>query len=76
MMTKHTLPELHKTKGNIISAGSEAGRLGLSQNAPYGGTKGFMHAFMKGIAVEQAAHGVRANCVCPGAVDTAWTHDR
>src|SRR5690606_38685735 len=23
---------------------------------------------------EQAKHGVRANCVCPGPVDTAWTH--
>ena len=29
---------------------------------------------MMGVAVEQAKHGVRANCVCPGAVDTAWTH--
>jgi enoyl-[acyl-carrier-protein] reductase (NADH) len=28
---------------------------------------------MKGVALEQAAHGVRANCVCPGAIDTAWT---
>jgi NAD(P)-dependent dehydrogenase (short-subunit alcohol dehydrogenase family) len=74
IMTKYTLPELQKTQGVIISAGSEAGRLGIAKNTPYGGTKGFMHAFMKGVAVEQAAHGVRANCVCPGAVDTAWTH--
>jgi enoyl-[acyl-carrier-protein] reductase (NADH) len=29
---------------------------------------------MKGVAVEQAKNGVRANCVCPGPVDTAWTH--
>jgi NAD(P)-dependent dehydrogenase (short-subunit alcohol dehydrogenase family) len=28
---------------------------------------------MRGVAVEQAKYGVRANCVCPGAVDTAWT---
>ena len=32
-----------------------------------------MHAFMKGVAVEQAKHGIRANCVCPGPIDTAWT---
>lgn len=74
LMTKYALPELHKTKGNIVSAGSESGMIGLAQNAPYGGTKGFMHAFMRGVAVEQAANGVRANCVCPGAIDTAWTH--
>jgi NAD(P)-dependent dehydrogenase (short-subunit alcohol dehydrogenase family) len=29
---------------------------------------------MMGVAVEQAQYGVRANCVCPGPVDTAWTH--
>jgi enoyl-[acyl-carrier-protein] reductase (NADH) len=23
--------------------------------------------------VEQAKYGIRANCVCPGAIDTAWT---
>ncbi len=73
MMTRMALPELHKTRGCIVSAGSEAGKLGIAQNTPYGGTKGFIHAFMKGVAVEQAQHGVRANCVCPGAIDTAWT---
>lgn len=74
VMSKYALPELQKTKGVIVSTGSEAGQLGIAQNTPYGGTKGFVHAFMKGVAVEQAKHGVRANCVCPGAVDTAWTH--
>ena len=74
LMTKFALPHLQKTRGNIISAGSESGQIGLGLNAPYGGTKGFMHAFMRGVAVEQAKHGVRANCVCPGPIDTAWTH--
>jgi len=74
LMTKYALPHLQKTQGNIVSAGSEAGFNGLAQNTPYGGTKGWMHAFMKGVAVEQAKYGVRANCVCPGAIDTAWTH--
>lgn len=73
LMTKYALPHLQKTRGNIISAGSEAGFNGLAQNTPYGGTKAWMHSFMKGVAVEQAKYGVRANCVCPGAIDTAWT---
>lgn len=72
-MTKHAIPELKKSRGCIVSAGSEAGKLGIAQVAPYGGTKGFMHAFTQGVAVEQAKNGIRANCVCPGAVDTAWT---
>lgn len=74
LMTKYALPHLQKTRGNIVSAGSEAGFNGIAQNTPYGGTKGWMHSFMKGVAVEQAKHGIRANCVCPGAIDTAWTH--
>ena len=74
VMSKAALPELHKTKGNIVSAGSEAGVIGIAQNTPYGGTKGFMHAFMKGLAVEQAQFGVRCNLVGPGPIDTAWTH--
>lgn len=74
LMTKYAIPELQKTQGCIISAGSEAGKIGLGENAVYGGTKGFIHAFTRGVAVEQAKHGIRANCVCPGATDTAWTH--
>jgi len=74
LMTKYALPHLQRTQGNIVSAGSEAGFNGLARNTPYGGTKGWMHSFMKGVGVEQAKYGVRANCVCPGAIDTAWTH--
>ena len=74
LMTRFALPHLQKSRGNIISAGSESGMIGLAQNTTYGGTKGWMHAFMRGVAVEQAKHGVRANCVCPGPIDTAWTH--
>jgi NAD(P)-dependent dehydrogenase (short-subunit alcohol dehydrogenase family) len=74
MMTRFALPHLQKTRGNIVSAGSESGMIGLAQNTTYGGTKGWMHAFMRGVAVEQAQNGVRANCVCPGPIDTAWTH--
>lgn len=73
-MTKAALPELQKTRGVVLFAGSEAGEDGLAQNAPYAGTKGFIHAFMKSIASEQAKYGVRSNCVCPGPIDTAWTH--
>jgi NAD(P)-dependent dehydrogenase (short-subunit alcohol dehydrogenase family) len=73
MMTKFALPHLQKTRGNILFTGSEAGLNGSPMFAPYGGSKGFLHAFMKGVALEQAAYGVRANCVCPGPIDTAWT---
>src|SRR5208282_5742282 len=66
LMTKFALPHLQKTRGNILFTGSEAGLNGIPMFAPYGGSKSFLHAFMKGVALEQAAYGVRANCVCPG----------
>jgi NAD(P)-dependent dehydrogenase (short-subunit alcohol dehydrogenase family) len=73
LMTKFALPHLQKSRGNIIFTGSEAGLNGSASLAPYEGSKGFLHAFAKGVALEQARHGVRVNCVCPGAIDTAWT---
>ncbi len=74
MMSRAALPFLQESKGNIINAGSESGIKGIAEVTPYGGTKGFIHAFTLGLAVEQAKHGVRCNCVCPGPIDTAWTH--
>ncbi|WP_425965153.1 SDR family NAD(P)-dependent oxidoreductase [Rhizobium nepotum] len=74
LMTKFALPHLQKSRGVVLSAGSEAGEVGEPNNAPYGGTKAFVHAFMRGVAFEQGKYGVRANCVCPGPIDTAWTH--
>jgi NAD(P)-dependent dehydrogenase (short-subunit alcohol dehydrogenase family) len=74
MMTKFAIPYLQQTKGCVVSAGSESGLIGIAENTPYGGTKGFIHSFTKGLAAEQAQFGVRVNAVCPGAIDTAWTH--
>ena len=48
MMTRFSLPHLQKTRGNIVSAGSESGMIGLAQNTTYGGTKGWMHASCAG----------------------------
>lgn len=73
-MTRAALPELQKTRGNIVSAGSEAGWNGSPRFAPYGPTKAYIHALMKGVAGEQGQYGIRANCVCPGPIDTSWTH--
>ena len=70
LMTRYAIPHLQKTAGNIVATGNEAGTLGLADNTPYGGAKGFVHAFIKGVAVEQAKFGVRANCVCPGPIET------
>jgi len=73
LMTKFCLPDLKTSKGNIVNLGSVSGLLGQPNITPYGGTKGFIHAFTRGVANEQISNGIRVNAVCPGPVDTAWT---
>ncbi|MFN3402486.1 MAG: SDR family NAD(P)-dependent oxidoreductase [Cytophagaceae bacterium] len=74
LMTKLAVPLLQKTKGCIVNAGSEAGIEGDAQLAVYSGTKGFIIAFTKALAAEQAQYGVRVNAVAPGPTDTSWMH--
>jgi NAD(P)-dependent dehydrogenase (short-subunit alcohol dehydrogenase family) len=79
MMTRYAIPELQKTKGSVILTGADAGLTGMARNAPYGGTKGFIVAFSKGLATEQQEFGVRVNCICSEPVDSFWlssTRDR
>lgn len=53
--------------------GSITAIMGAADLSVYGASKGFVHAFMMGIALEQAKYGVRANAVAPGAIATSWT---
>ncbi len=41
---------------------------------PYGALKGGVAVFTKGVAKAYGKHGVRANCVCPGAIETEALH--
>ena len=38
--------------------------------AAYTATKGALNALARSMAIDEAAHGVRVNAVCPGSVDT------
>lgn len=71
-VTKYAIPELRKSRGAIVYTGSTAGVNGQAQVAAYSGTKGFTLSFMQGVAMEEAANGVRANAVAPGVISTAW----
>lgn len=71
LFCREALPELIKTKGNIVNAASTAALQGLPWGAAYGASKGAILAMTRSIAVDYAAHGVRANCVAPGDILTA-----
>lgn len=74
LMTRYALPHLRATRGNVLFTASEAGLVGQPRCAIYGGTKGYLVAFCRGLALEQAPYGVRANTVAPGPTRTQW-HD-
>lgn len=71
LTTKHALPHLEKRKGCIVNLSSQLAFIAVPGYATYCATKGGVVAFTRAIAMDAAGSGVRANCVCPGLVDTA-----
>ena len=67
---QRALPQLRKTKGSIINMSSLVGSMGQLHATTYVATKGAITAFTKALAVDEAVHDVRVNCVSPGNV---WT---
>jgi len=67
---QRALPHLRKTKGSIINMSSLVGSMGQLHATTYVATKGAITAFTKALAVDEAVHDVRVNCVSPGNV---WT---
>ncbi len=64
------MPHLIASKGNIINMSSSAGREGQAYNSAYCATKAAVLMLTKSLAIEYAGKSVRANAICPGAVNT------
>ncbi|MFH0813871.1 MAG: SDR family NAD(P)-dependent oxidoreductase [Pseudomonadota bacterium] len=62
---------IEQKSGNIVSLGSDAGRIGNSGEVLYCGTKAAIMASSKALARELARFNIRVNCVSPGPVQTA-----
>jgi NAD(P)-dependent dehydrogenase (short-subunit alcohol dehydrogenase family) len=73
LVTQAALPHLRASTGNIVTVGSISGLQGQPYNSSYCASKAGLIMFMKALAVELAADGIRVNLVCPGGVDTAMT---
>ena len=73
IICKAVLPHLIERKGNIVNAASTASLSGLPHGAAYSASKGAVRLFTRAIAIEYAARGVRANCICPGDINSNMT---
>jgi NAD(P)-dependent dehydrogenase (short-subunit alcohol dehydrogenase family) len=70
---KHALPMLIDGGGAIVTIASTAAIRGHGYGAGYTASKGGVDALTRLLAVQYGADNVRANCICPGGVDTPMT---
>ncbi len=70
LMSKYAIPELLKTRGNIINIASSIGLVPEKESAVYCASKAAVIMFSKALALQFADRGVRVNAICPGPIDT------
>ena len=61
--------------GTILNTASVAGVIGMTGQHGYSAAKAGVVMLTKCMALDGAAHGIRANCVCPGFVETPMVND-
>ena len=59
--------------GVLVGTASLAAIEGAARNEHYGASKGGMTAMVRALAVELARHGIRANAILPGWIETEMT---
>jgi len=70
-MIQAVLPAMLERGGKIVCVGSVAGKVGGVLAGPhYVASKGGIHALVKWVAKVGAPHGVYANAIAPGAIET------
>jgi len=65
------LPHLVERGGTVVTTAAYSIRAPEIARLPYASMKAAVATFTKGIAKTYGRHGVRANCVAPGAIETA-----
>lgn len=77
LVCRAVLPSmLERRTGVFVNVASAAGLVALRGRSPYVASKAALIHLTRNLAVEYAAHGIRANALCPGYVDTPLIADR
>jgi NAD(P)-dependent dehydrogenase (short-subunit alcohol dehydrogenase family) len=69
LCSKHFLPYLRLTKGNIVNMSSVNGFFVEPMCAGYCTTKAAIIGLTKAMAIDHGNEGIRVNCICPGYID-------
>ncbi|WP_137701564.1 SDR family oxidoreductase [Marimonas lutisalis] len=70
LAAKYAAPLMKRAgRGSIVLTSSTAGIYGYPNRAPYAAAKWAVIGLMKTLAMELGPHGIRANAICPGAVE-------
>jgi meso-butanediol dehydrogenase/(S,S)-butanediol dehydrogenase/diacetyl reductase len=75
LLTKHAIPHLRKTRGNIVNIGSIEGLGSNPKHAAYCASKAGLHGMTRAVAVDHGSDGIRCNAVAPGWIDTELNLD-
>jgi NAD(P)-dependent dehydrogenase (short-subunit alcohol dehydrogenase family) len=79
LAVKHAIPHLSRDGGegaaSVVTVASTAAIRGHGFGSGYTASKGGVAAFTRLVAVQCGPKGIRANCICPGGVNTPMAGD-
>jgi NAD(P)-dependent dehydrogenase (short-subunit alcohol dehydrogenase family) len=75
MAVKHALPVMRAQKSGVILGISSVAAWEIYPYVTYKATKAAMVAYVQQIAIHNAEHGIRANVILPGLMDTPMAVD-
>lgn len=71
MLSKAVIPHMRRAGGgSIVNIASVVGLIGARNRAVYGASKGAVITLTKCMAMDLGPDKIRANCICPGIVET------